>query len=435
MQTASSPLVIIRLLFAAVLAAAAAAVKAEELPDIVAVREKWLDPGKPTHLLGMGIIGDQLYLADATFNVVRLPAHQFAVSGEGKEVTASVDLTGGQVVFNFKKSLLETSSHPPRDASAVAAAMARLSVFFAAADGGPIFAKDSLAFFMNYDFERSENNVLVVASLDNFEEVAVHQAWLDVKRSHNWYRMFSSDSAPLVFHPTDQWRFIDFKQSAAGLMPEGELHDVRDDLALLARGVAKAGYYQSKPDRLFIFKASLEVAIFTGNSLQRTIPYKDFFLYDEGGLLFRLRHLLIAGLFLVLIVLFFLVYCRVYALYCGGGGGAKNDASGGSDEGGASQSKTKKPGKKKEEETKTATVTPTLTTATSSKRGGGSSGKGVTTTTTKTPITLGKTSAPSSSSGKGTAPKAAPAANTTAGTVSMKEKAVVVMKKVAKNSK
>lgn len=222
---------------------------------------------------------------------------------------------------------------------------------------------------------------------------------------------------------------------------EGELHDVRDDLALLARGVAKAGYYQSKPDRLFIFKASLEVAIFTGNSLQRTIPYKDFFLYDEGGLLFRLRHLLIAGLFLVLIVLFFLVYCRVYALYCGGGGGAKNDASG-SDEGGASQSKTKKPGKKKEEETKTATVTPTLTTtATSSKGGGGgSSGKGVTTTTTKTPtITPGKTSAPSSSSssGKGTAPKAAPAAKTTAaGTVSMKEKAAVVMKKVvAKGSK
>ena len=219
---------------------------------------------------------------------------------------------------------------------------------------------------------------------------------------------------------------------------EGELHDVRDDLALLARGVAKAGYYQSKPDRLFIFKASLEVAIFTGNSLQRTIPYKDFFLYDEGGLLFRLRHLLIAGLFLVLIVLFFLVYCRVYALYCGGGG-AKNDASGGSDE--ASQSKTKKPGKKKEEETKTATVTPTLTTtATSSKGGGGgSSGKGVTTTTTKTPtITPGKTSAPSSSSssGKGTAPKAAPAAKTTtAGTVSMKEKAAVMKKVVAKGSK
>lgn len=177
------------------------------------------------------------------------------------------------------------------------------------------------------------------------------------------------------------------------------------------------------------------MAIFIGNSLQRTIPYKDFFLYDEGGLLFRLRHLLITGLFLVLIVLFFLVYCRVYSLYCGGG--AKNDASG-SDE--ASQSKTKKPGKKKEEETKTATVTPTLTTATSSKGGGGgSSGKGVTTTTTtKTPtITPGKTSAPSSSSssGKGTAPKAAPAAKTTAaGTVSMKEKAAV-MKKVAKGSK
>lgn len=148
----------------------------------------------------MGILGNYFYIADDDWNMVRVPADQFSVSGEGTETTASVDLSkNAKVLFNFE-ALLYYAEQSIRN---------KLSVFFMAPDGTRRLANDSFAFF--HIAPEVYKTMLRLAPLHNFSLEQHH--WCYAKNHlHHGFKMITSDWMPIAYYPELEWTVLDFKK-------------------------------------------------------------------------------------------------------------------------------------------------------------------------------------------------------------------------------
>lgn len=363
--------------------------KTEELPSIDSLYANWTKNNSASWITGMGIIKSHIYLADSNFNLVRAPASQFAVIGEGKSTKAWLGLKGAEV-FSFKQHApLHEGGH-----SVALETLNKLSVGFVEGDSSgddSAIKKDSLVFFVGRESNADELPVNVhVVSLDDFNQSVYKGVEAIIDRRHNFndigthsrkILLLSGGTDAALFIQGDRIDNIAFKNAKG---PKSKMNITQSLLAQMVDldqwpdAQFKGGLYLREPRKVVlhtdkhtvvVFKADGQDGIVTVNSKEDVIiPYKDFFSGPPPEILNGARILTI--LYLVgVVAAFLLLFSLLCYCVCFSGGGKRGKKAMASD---SAQSRTPKTGRN------------AASLASSTKGGGGSSSSGATTSDNST---------------------------------------------------